>query len=104
LEGEQLRFPPSNARLAPLTALCLPFSDSIKRPATKETYPLGTPKHRFSATMFTFEGIRRSRARGLCEHDRVHRTVLGMTVEYPGVRFDRHAEFRRAEKVDEGMA
>ena len=36
-------------------------------PATKGTYPLGTPKHRFSATMFTFEGTRRSRARGLCE-------------------------------------
>jgi hypothetical protein len=29
--------------------------------------------------------------------------VLGMTGEYPGVRFDKHAEFRRAEKVDEGM-
>jgi len=27
-----------------------------------------------------------------------------MTGEYPGVRFDEHAEFRRAEKVDEGMA
>jgi len=27
-----------------------------------------------------------------------------MTGEYPGVRFDKHAEFRRAEKVDEGMA
>ena len=31
-------------------------------PATKETYPLGTPKHRFSVTMFSFEGTRRSRA------------------------------------------
>jgi len=27
-----------------------------------------------------------------------------MTGEYPGVRFDKHAEFRKAEKVDEGMA
>jgi len=27
-----------------------------------------------------------------------------MTGEYPGVRFDEHAEFRKAEKVDEGMA
>jgi len=27
-----------------------------------------------------------------------------MTGEYPGVRFDKHAEFHRAEKVDEGMA
>jgi len=27
-----------------------------------------------------------------------------MIGEYPGVRFDEHAEFRRAEKVDEGMA
>jgi len=27
-----------------------------------------------------------------------------MTGEYPGVIFDKHAEFRRAEKVDEGMA
>jgi len=27
-----------------------------------------------------------------------------MTGEYPGVRFDKYAEFRRAEKVDEGMA
>jgi hypothetical protein len=30
--------------------------------------------------------------------------VIGMTGEYPGVRFDKHAEFRKAEKVDEGMA
>jgi len=27
-----------------------------------------------------------------------------MTGEYPGVRFDEHVEFRRAEKVDKGMA
>jgi len=27
-----------------------------------------------------------------------------MTGEYLGVRFDKHAEFHRAEKVDEGMA
>jgi len=27
-----------------------------------------------------------------------------MTGEYPGVRFDKDAEFRRAEKVEEGMA
>jgi hypothetical protein len=30
--------------------------------------------------------------------------VLSMIREYPGVIFDKHAEFRRAEKVDEGMA
>jgi len=54
LEGEQLRFPPSNARLLP-HALCLPFSDALKRPATKGSHPLGTPQHRFSATMFSSE-------------------------------------------------
>ncbi len=27
-----------------------------------------------------------------------------MAVRYLGVRYDKHAEFRRAEKVDEGMA
>jgi len=27
-----------------------------------------------------------------------------MAERYLGVRFDRHAKFRRAEKVDEGMA
>jgi len=27
-----------------------------------------------------------------------------MIGEYPGVRFGEYAEFRRAEKVDEGMA
>jgi len=27
-----------------------------------------------------------------------------MIKEYPGVRYDEHAEFRRAEKVEEGMA
>jgi len=73
-------------------------------PATKGTYPLGTPKHRFSATIFTFEGIRQSRDRGLFEHDIIHRAVLSMIGEYPGVRFGEYAEFRRAEKVDEGMA
>jgi hypothetical protein len=30
--------------------------------------------------------------------------VLGMTGEYTDVRFDKRAEFRRAEKVEEGMA
>jgi hypothetical protein len=30
--------------------------------------------------------------------------VLGMIGEYPGVRFDKLAEFRRAEKVEEVMA
>jgi hypothetical protein len=54
LEGEQLRFPPSNARLLP-HAPCLPFSDAIKRPATKGSHPLGTPQHCFSATMFSSE-------------------------------------------------
>jgi len=85
-------------------ALCLPFSDSMKRPATKGAYPLGTPKHRFSATMFTLEGTRRSRARGLCEHDIIHRAVLIVPKRYPSERDDKHAEFRRAEKVEEGMA
>ena len=37
LEGEQLRFPPSNGRSAP----CLPFSGI--RPSTKGSHPLGTP-------------------------------------------------------------
>jgi len=73
-------------------------------PATKGTYPLGIPKHRFSATMFTFEGTRRSRARGLFEHDIIHGAVLNMTWRYPGVIRNKQAEFRRAEKVDEGMA
>jgi len=73
-------------------------------PATKGTYPLGTPKHRFCATMFTFEGIRRSRTRGLFEHDSIHQTVLGMIGEHSDVRFDKRAEFRRTEKVEEGMA
>jgi len=27
-----------------------------------------------------------------------------MAGRYPGVRFDKYAEFRRAEKVEEGMA
>ena len=31
-EGEQLRFPPSDVRLTPLTALCLPFSGFALRP------------------------------------------------------------------------
>ena len=43
LEGEQLRFPPSNVRLASLTAPCLPFSDAQTRPATKGAHPLGIP-------------------------------------------------------------
>jgi hypothetical protein len=32
-EREQLRFPPSDVRLTPLTALCLPFSGRIFTPA-----------------------------------------------------------------------
>ena len=103
MEGEQLRFPPSNARLLP-RALCLPFSDSIKRPATKGAYPLGTPKHRFSATMFTLEGIRQSRTRGLYEHDTLHKAAISIAGRYLGERHNKHAEFRRAEKVDEEMA
>ena len=35
LEGEQLRFPPSDARLTPLTALCLPFSGRTFTPALR---------------------------------------------------------------------
>jgi hypothetical protein len=34
----------------------------------------------------------------------IYRAVLSMIGEYPGVRFDKHAEFRRAEKGEEGMA
>jgi hypothetical protein len=30
--------------------------------------------------------------------------VINMSGRFPDVRFDKHAEFRRAEKVDEGMA
>jgi len=29
--------------------------------------------------------------------------AISMSGGFPGVRFDEHAEFRRAEKVDEGM-
>jgi len=61
LEGKALRLPPSNGRCAP----CLPFSDT--RPATKGTYPLGSPKQRFSQTLLLFEGIRRSRAPSMSE-------------------------------------
>jgi hypothetical protein len=35
LEGEQLRFPPSNVRLASLTAPCLPFSGRALTPALR---------------------------------------------------------------------
>ena len=40
-EGEQLRFPPSDARLSPLTALCLPFLGFALRP--KGHTPLEPP-------------------------------------------------------------
>jgi len=40
-EGEQLRFPPSDVRLTPLTALCLPFSGFALRP--KGHTPLEPP-------------------------------------------------------------
>jgi len=43
LEGEQLRFPPSNIRLASLTAPCLPFSDAQTPPASQGAHPLGIP-------------------------------------------------------------
>ncbi|MDI6699502.1 MAG: hypothetical protein QME85_11305 [Candidatus Saccharicenans sp.] len=47
LEGEPLRLPPSNVRFAP----CLPFSGGAPnpRPATKGSYPLGTPDYRLTA-------------------------------------------------------
>ena len=59
---------------------------------------------RFSLPESTFEGTRRRRARGLFEHDIIHIAALSMANGYSIVRFDKHAEFRRAEKVDEGMA
>jgi hypothetical protein len=45
LEGEQLRFPPSNARLTPLTAHCLLFSGRIFIPALRPRghIPLDSP-------------------------------------------------------------
>jgi hypothetical protein len=44
-EGEQLRFPPSDARLTPLTALCLPFSGRTFTPALRPRghIPFATP-------------------------------------------------------------
>ncbi len=66
--------------------------------------PPWNPQTSFLRNDVDLEGIRRSRARGLFEHDRVHRAALSITGKYPGVRFDKHAEFRRAEKVDEGMS
>jgi hypothetical protein len=44
-EGEQLRFPPSDARLTPLTALCLPFSGRTFTPALRPRghTPFATP-------------------------------------------------------------
>ena len=59
---------------------------------------------RFSLPESFFEGIRRSRARGLFEHGIIYRAELRIVKEHLGVRTDKHAEFRRAEKVDEGMA
>jgi len=59
---------------------------------------------RFSLPESFFEGTRRSRARGLFEHGSINRTVLSIGEGHLGVRFDKHAEFRRAEKNDEGMA
>jgi hypothetical protein len=58
---------------------------------------------RFSLSESFFEEIRRSRARGLFEHG----IILGMgleTTQIFGRERDKCAEFRRAEKIDEGMA
>jgi hypothetical protein len=34
----------------------------------------------------------------------IHQAVLREAEKHPGVRSNKHAQFRRAEKVDEGMA
>ena len=59
---------------------------------------------RFSLPELFFEGTRRSRARGLFEQSIIHQAGLRMAREHLGVRANKHAQFRRAEKVDEGMA
>ena len=58
---------------------------------------------RFSLPESFFEGTRRSRARGLFEHGAIYGMVL-RTAKTFGQEMDKQAEFRRAEKVDEGMA
>ena len=58
---------------------------------------------RFSLPESFFEGIRRSRTRGLFEHETINGMVLRIAKTF-GQEMDKHAEFRRAEKVDEGMA
>jgi hypothetical protein len=89
----------ANGSLPPLLG-----QDLNSCPATKGAYPLAIPQTSFLRNDVFLEGTRLSRVRGLFEHDSVHRAVLVMTREYLGVRFDEHAEFRRAEKVDERMA
>jgi hypothetical protein len=81
-----------------------PLLGLLKASCDQGGIPPWNPQHRFSVTMFFFEGIRRSRARGLYEHENIHRTALITAERYPGVNHNEHAEFRRAEKVDEGMA
>jgi hypothetical protein len=58
---------------------------------------------RFSLPELFFEGIRQSRTRGLFEHGAINGMVLRIANTF-GQERDKHAEFRRAEKVDEEMA
>jgi len=58
---------------------------------------------RFSLPESFFEGTRQSRDRGLFEHGTINGMVLGIAKTFRQ-EMDKHAEFRRAEKVDEGMA
>ncbi|MFC2164474.1 hypothetical protein ACFLT2_05695 [Acidobacteriota bacterium] len=51
-----------------------------------------------------FEGTRRSRVRGLCEHDMNNQTVMILAEEQRRMRTDKHAEFAGPQKVGEGMA
>ena len=59
---------------------------------------------RFSLPESSFEGTRRSRARGMFEQGIMHRAILRVAEGHPGVSMDKRAQFRRAEKDDEGMA
>jgi len=58
---------------------------------------------RFSLTESFFEGTRQSRARGLFEHGTINGLLQRIAGTF-GQEMDKHAEFRRAEKVDEEMA
>jgi hypothetical protein len=58
---------------------------------------------RFSLSESFFKGTRQSRARGLFEHGTINGLVQRIARTF-GQEMDKHAEFRRAEKVDEEMA